>query len=65
MAQPQTSANKRRDKDGNAMRFIGAYVSAELKAELQEWAKEEDRTLSQQVTRLLRGAVEARQASRE
>lgn len=37
--------------------FIGAYVPADLKDALQRRARAEDRTLSQEITRILKEAV--------
>jgi len=47
-------------RDGTGLEFIGAYVPAELKNRLQEWASSEDRTLSKQVERILREALESK-----
>lgn len=55
-----TKNGKRIKKDGTELDFIGAYVTADLKTKLQEWAKDEDRTVSQQMIRILREAVEQR-----
>ena len=40
--------------------FIGAYVPSELKQALQQRAKAEHRTLSQEITRILEEAIKGR-----
>ena len=51
---------QRISKDGIGLDLIGAYVPTELKDRLQEWANSEDRTLSKQVERILREALESK-----
>ena len=57
MSLTKIAPNKRIKADGTEMVFLGLFLSPELKSKLQEWAKSEDRSLTAQVTRVLRDAV--------
>ena len=37
--------------------FLGAHVAPELRAHLEDWAEEEERSLSNLVTKLIRGSL--------
>ena len=59
--QPQTSTERQPDEMANRKGvFIGAYVPSELKQALQQRAKAEHRTLSQEITRILEEAIKGR-----